>query len=190
MFLWLFSIPAMAGYGDISSDGYPSWAERDVHLWTNIVRVDPDAFFGPESPVQHACDIDDFVGDEAIPKAPHYYEFDLNDSGRFHSQDMYDNDHFDHSSSDGTSFGERIARFYTESGYVGENIAVGYPTAESVLLDGWMCSSGHRANIMNGDYNELGVGVVTNYYTQNFAAGLIQTTSPIAMGNHAPEIPL
>ena len=189
MLLWLFSIPAMAGYGDVNTAGYPSWAERDVHLWTNIMRVDPDAFFGPEALVLRACDIDDFVGDEVIPKAPLFYDFDLNDAGRFHSQDMYENNHFDHDSSDGTSFGDRIARFYTESGYVGENIAQGYPTAESVLLDGWMCSPGHRANIMNGDYNELGVGVVTNYYTQNFAAGSIQTSSPIAMGNHTPEIP-
>ena len=130
------------------------------------------------------------MGDEGTPKAPLFYDLDLNQAGRFHSQDMYANDHFDHDSSDGTSFFDRIARFYAESSYVGENIAQGYPTAESVLLDGWMCSPGHRANIMSGDYNELGVGVVTNYYTQNFAAGPVQTSSPIAMGNHSPENPM
>jgi len=190
MLMWLLSLSAMAGYGDVTPDGYPSWAERDVHVWTNAVRVDPNAFFGPEAPEPHGCDIDDFVGDEDIPKAPLYYDFDLNDAGRFHSQDMYDNNWFDHNSSDGTSFGARVARFYAESGYIGENIATGYPNAESVVFDGWMCSPGHRANIMNGNYNELGVGVVTMYYTQDFAAGTIQTASPIAMGSHAPEIPL
>ena len=74
MLLWLFSIPALAGYGDVSAEGYPSWVERDVHLWTNIVRLDPEAFFGPESMVARACDIDDFVGDEGTPKAPLFYD--------------------------------------------------------------------------------------------------------------------
>jgi MYXO-CTERM domain-containing protein len=190
MLLGLLSLSAFAGYGDVTMDGYPSWGERDVHIWTNTVRVDPHAFFGEGATVARECDIDDFVGDEDTPKAPLHYEFDLNESGRFHSQDMYDNDFFDHTSYDGTSFAERVARFYMESGFVGENIALGYPSAESVVLDGWMCSAGHRANIMNGDYNELGVGVVTLYYTQNFGAGLVDTASPIAMGNHLPQIPI
>ena len=99
MFVWLFSVSAFAGYGDVTTDGYPSWAERDVHLWTNVVRVDPDAFFGPEAPETRGCDIDDFVGDEDIPKAPLYYDYDLNDAGRFHSQDMYDNNWFNHDKS-------------------------------------------------------------------------------------------
>ena len=190
MLLWLLPLSAVAGYGDVTADGYPSWGERDVHMWTNAVRVDPHAFFGDESTVARPCDIDNFVGDEDIPKAPLYYESDLNESGRFHSQDMYDNDFFDHNSYDGTSFAERVARFYLESGFVGENIALGYPDAEAAVLDGWMCSAGHRANIMNGDYNELGVGVVTLYYTQNFGAGQLDTESPIAMGSHLPQIPL
>nr|ADI17217.1 uncharacterized protein with scp/pr1 domains [uncultured delta proteobacterium HF0070_10I02] len=189
MLLWVLSFPAVAGYGDVTVDGYPSWAERDVHLWTNVVRVDPSAFFGPGAPDSRPCDLDDFVGDESVPKAPLFYEYHLNDSGRFHSQDMYDNDWFNHSSSDGTSFGERVARFYQESGYIGENIANGYANGESVVFDGWMCSAGHRANIMNGDYNEMGVGVVSLYYTQNFAEGTLATDGPIAMANHLPEIP-
>ena len=43
---------------------------------------------------------------------------------------------------------------------------------------------------MNGDYNELGVGVAGIYYTQDFAAGVVDTVSPIAMGNHSPELPV
>ena len=52
-----------------------------------------------------------------------------------------------------------------------------------------MCSDGHRANIMNADYNELGTGVVAAYYTQDFAAGTVDTLSRMAMGNHSPEAP-
>ncbi len=192
-FLVLFivaTLQAFAGYGDITPVGYPSWAERDVHIWTNMVRVDPKEFFGAGNDWGAGCGIADFQEDEKTPKTPLYYDYDLNDAGRYHSLDMLQNDWFDHDSSDGTSFPDRMARFYTESGYIGENIAVGYPGGKNVVLYGWMCSPGHRANIMNGDYNELGVGVAEIYYTQDFAAGVVETKSPIAMGNHSPEDPV
>ena len=72
---------------------------------------------------------------------------------------------------------------------VGENIAAGYGSSMSAVVHGWMCSAGHRANIMNADYNELGTGVVAAYYTQDFGAGVVDTMSRIAMGNHSPETP-
>lgn len=43
-------------------------------------------------------------------------------------------------------------------GYAGENIAYGYSTPESVMY-AWMHSEGHKANILNSNYNKLGVGV-------------------------------
>ena len=193
MLLWAISLTALGGYGEVvlgdDGDAYPSWAERDVHMWTNIVRVDPEVFFGRESSWDTPCDIDEFQASETTPKLPLYYDFDLNDAGRFHSIDMYDNEWFDHASSDGTSFPDRMARFYDESGMLGENIAAGYSDGEAVILQGWMCSAGHRANIMNADYNELGVGVKGLYFTQDFAFGTAETTAPIAMGLHSPEYP-
>ena len=42
--------------------------------------------------------------------------------------------------------------------YGGENIAAGYETPE-LVMDGWMNSPGHRANILNGDYTQIGIGV-------------------------------
>jgi uncharacterized protein YkwD len=66
-----------------------------------------------------------------------------------------------------------------EAGYtgwtaVGENIAAGYPSPEAVVA-GWMASPGHRANILNPDYHELGVGLAGGgkfgaYWTQEFGA--------------------
>ena len=180
---------AIAGYGDVSEDGYPSWAERDVHIWTNMMRVDPEEFFGPGNDWGASCDFSDFYASEREMMAPLYYDFNLNDAARFHSIDMWENDWFDHPSSDGTSFGARMGRFYTDSSWVGENIAMGYPDAMVAVVHGWMCSAGHRANIMNADYNELGTGVVSTYYTQDFANGDVFTASPIAMGNHNPMMP-
>ncbi len=74
-----------------------------------------------------------------------------------HALDMLQNDFFAHVGSDGATVGTRMTR----QGYVwsraGENIAAGYTDAASVM-DGWMNSSGHRANILNCAYRELGVG--------------------------------
>lgn len=175
------------GYGDVDEDGYPSWAERDLHLWTNAVRVDPEAFDADYQ--QGGCSFDDFSSDEQTAKAPLYYDRNLNLAARYHTDDMYTNDWFDHDSSDGTSFSQRMANFYPDSGTVGENIAYGYPDTYVVVTQGWMCStSGHRANIM-GDYNELGVGVVATHYTQDFGAGTLDVDSPVAMGSHQPAEP-
>ena len=51
----------------------------------------------------------------------------------------------------------------------GENIAMGYPTPGAVV-DGWMNSEGHRANILNPSFTVIGVGYVSegNYWTQMF----------------------
>ena len=51
----------------------------------------------------------------------------------------------------------------------GENIAKGYATPQAVV-NGWMNSSGHRANILNASYTHIGVGYVAggNYWTQMF----------------------
>ena len=63
---------------------------------------------------------------------------------------------------------------YTGWTAVGENIAAGYQTPEAVVA-GWMASPGHRANILNPQYTEIGIGLVTNgkmpygtYWTQDF----------------------
>ncbi len=53
----------------------------------------------------------------------------------------------------------------------GENIAKNYFSAQSVM-NGWMNSSGHKANILNPSFGKIGVGYVningTTYWTQMF----------------------
>ncbi|MGY3334457.1 uncharacterized protein YkwD/DNA-directed RNA polymerase specialized sigma24 family protein [Streptomyces filamentosus] len=89
-----------------------------------------------------------------------------------HSDDMAARDFFDHTNPDGDGPGERVtAAGYPWSTY-GENIAMGQTTAEQVM-EGWMNSPGHRANILNCSFKEIGVGVHTDggpYWTQVFAA--------------------
>jgi uncharacterized protein YkwD/chitodextrinase len=66
----------------------------------------------------------------------------------------------------------------------GENIAYGYSTAQSVV-DGWLGSAGHKANIENAAFKTTGVGVATNssgglYWTQSFGNDTSGTTPPPA----------
>jgi uncharacterized protein YkwD len=83
----------------------------------------------------------------------------LTQAAYLHAQDMLQNDFFSHTGSNGSSVGTRV----TAQGYtwrrVGENIAAGYNSPESVM-EGWMTSDGHRANILNCNYTELGVGYI------------------------------
>ncbi len=84
-----------------------------------------------------------------------------------HSKDMSDNDYFSHTGLDGSSPGERISRQGYGFRRWAENIAWGYRTPEAVV-EGWMNSSGHRANILNCGLSEIGVGFHNYYWTQNF----------------------
>jgi uncharacterized protein YkwD len=78
-------------------------------------------------------------------------------AARLHSKDMADRDFFSHDNPSGEDPWERIdaAGFTGFAG--GENIAAGRSTAEDTV-EQWMGSSGHCANIMNPDFQFIGVG--------------------------------
>ncbi len=93
----------------------------------------------------------------------------LTAAARLHSEDMAAQDYFDHTSLDGRSPWDRAkAQGYTNPS--GENIAAGQDSAEAVVK-AWMDSPGHRANILNCDFREIGVGEVDRIWTQMFGWG-------------------
>lgn len=95
--------------------------------------------------------------------------WELSRVARYKSQDMVDKRYFSHTSPTyGTPF-QMIKNFGISFKTAGENIAYGYATPQAVV-DGWMNSSGHRANILNASYKQIGVGYVAqgNYWTQMF----------------------
>lgn len=97
------------------------------------------------------------------------YDWELSRVARYKSQDMKDNGYFSHTSPVyGTPF-QMIKNFGISYRSAGENIAKGYSTPQAVV-NGWMNSSGHRANILNANYTHIGVGYVAsgNYWTQMF----------------------
>ncbi|MDN4492669.1 CAP domain-containing protein [Ureibacillus aquaedulcis] len=85
------------------------------------------------------------------------------------SQDMSTNNYFSHTSPTyGSPFDQIKAAGITYRA-AGENIAQGQRTPEEVV-QAWMNSEGHRANILNGSFTHIGVGYVEdgNYWTQQF----------------------
>ncbi|MFI9808634.1 sigma-70 family RNA polymerase sigma factor [Streptomyces sp. NPDC052301] len=99
----------------------------------------------------------------------------LEKAAQGHSDDMAARHFFDHTNPDGADPGQRI----TAAGYrwstEGENIAQGQQTADSVM-QAWMNSPGHRANILNCSFKDIGVGVHQGpggpWWTQDFGAEL------------------
>ena len=95
--------------------------------------------------------------------------WELSRVARYKSQDMRDNGYFSHNSPTyGTPF-QMFSAFGLSYRTAGENIAKGYASPQAVV-NGWMNSSGHRANILNASYTQIGVGYVSggNYWTQLF----------------------
>ncbi|MEE1809553.1 CAP domain-containing protein [Streptomyces sp. BE133] len=86
------------------------------------------------------------------------------------SDDMAARGFFDHTDPDGRTPWDRASKAGVQ-GLGGENIARGQADAQAVM-DSWMSSEGHRANILNCDYKTLGVGVHYGsggpWWTQDF----------------------
>ena len=100
------------------------------------------------------------------------YDDAIAETARKHSKDMIDRNFFSHYNPDGLSPFERMNADGILYSYAGENIAAGYDDPMEVVY-GWINSSGHRSNLLSGNFTRLGVGVVFGgsyrlYYTQNF----------------------
>ncbi|MFC9910857.1 CAP domain-containing protein [Streptomyces sp. NPDC127197] len=93
----------------------------------------------------------------------------LTKAAQDHSADMASHKNMSHTGSDGSDPGERITRAGYNWRTYGENVAYGYSSPEQVMA-GWMSSPGHKRNILNCGFKEIGVGLAQpgNYWTQNF----------------------
>jgi uncharacterized protein YkwD len=87
-----------------------------------------------------------------------------------HAEDMVDRHFFDHTNPDGEDPFERMREAGFRGSAMGENIAMGYGSPQAVVA-GWMDSSGHRANILNCDFNRLGVGYDPGRIEEGYAKG-------------------
>ncbi|MEM7647928.1 MAG: CAP domain-containing protein [Cyanobacteria bacterium P01_A01_bin.70] len=95
--------------------------------------------------------------------SPLSVDTDLTEAAQYHSQNMATADFFDHRDPANQNPRDRAIRFGYESRSVGENIAAGQLTPQAVF-NAWLNSPGHRRNMLNANWNEIGVGY---YYQQN-----------------------
>lgn len=175
-----------AGYGDLQ-DSLPTQREREVLFATNAVRMDPIGFR------------DTYIGTAAtilLPEnypavGPVWYNHDLNRAAHFHSSEMASTCGMTHNSCDGTSFSARVRSYYKASSSIAENVASGVSSGIGTVIQ-WLRddnsqrvpaadnsgADGHRKNIMNKQYNEIGTGYsysssrqYYHFWTQDFGGG-------------------
>jgi len=99
-----------------------------------------------------------------------------------HAVDMAQNNYFDHTGLNGSTPAIRATTAGYKYSYVGENIAAGYATPVETIAQ-WMNSEGHRANILNVNYTEIGFGYAyqkgsdyRHYWVQVFGKSSGSTT--------------
>jgi uncharacterized protein YkwD len=100
----------------------------------------------------------------------------LGSAAEAHSRSMANNNFFDHKDRDGRTPGDRAELAGYNFQQIGENIAAGQDTVRKVV-DGWLASPGHCANLMNPQFNELGAAYANDpksdagiYWTAMFGA--------------------
>lgn len=99
-------------------------------------------------------------------------DYQLSNVATIKSQDMINKNYFDHNSPTYGSPFDMMKQFGISYKSAGENIAMGQKTPQEVV-NAWMKSKGHRDNILNANFTNLGVGVAkdsngTIYWTQMF----------------------
>ncbi|MBW6506206.1 MAG: CAP domain-containing protein [Rhodobacteraceae bacterium] len=92
-------------------------------------------------------------------RAPLARDSRLDAAAQGHACDMATKGFFDHRGSSGSSVGNRVRAAGLRSCTTAENIAYGWRETGRVMAE-WMQSSGHRANILRGSVNAIGIGYV------------------------------
>jgi hypothetical protein len=88
----------------------------------------------------------------------------LNLSANKKLEDMFANNYFEHLSPEGIGVSDLGKIFEYDYILIGENLAMGNFNNEDALLEAWMSSEGHKANILNTKYKEIGVAVGKGLY--------------------------
>ena len=127
----------------------------------------------PPSPQQQVVDIaNQRRAERGLPALRVHSALSL--AAQNHSVDQARMNRMSHTGSDGSDPGTRIARTGYRAWGWGENVGAGQPSASHVM-SAWMNSPGHRDNILNGSFKEIGVGLAysaggTPYWTMVLAS--------------------
>ena len=158
------------------------------------------------SSVQKATTVKAFVQDEIIVEKPKakisidgiiYYtniervkiglnpltkNIKLNNSATSKIDDMFARQYFEHTSPDGKTAADLVKSFDYKFQIVGENLALGIFQTDKSLVQAWMDSPTHRANILNSKYTEMGAAVgIGDYKDQKQWLAVQHFTKPIPL---------
>lgn len=153
-----------------NSAGWLDWLFRnngDAPTGTSgIPSVNPSPSANPSQTAQAVLDL---VNQERAKAGlqPLRMNGNLSSMAMVKAQDMYDHHYFDHQSPTyGSPFDMMKARGIAYS-TAGENIAQGQ-TSPAEVMNEWMNSPGHRANILNGSFTQIGIANYNNEWVQEF----------------------
>lgn len=106
------------------------------------------------------------------------------------ANDMFLNQYFDHVSPSGIGPASLAQKFGYDYIIVGENLILGNFESEKEVVQKWMDSPGHRANILNNRYSEIGVAIIKGKYNgQNVWIGVQEFGLPMSICNQ-PDVSL
>lgn len=88
----------------------------------------------------------------------------LNEAAAAKANDMFVNQYFEHVSPFGIDPGKLVQNYGYEYVVAGENLILGNFSSEQEVVQDWMDSPGHRANILNNRYTEIGVAIIKGNY--------------------------
>lgn len=116
----------------------------------------------------------------------------LSNAAEGHSYDMAVLNYFSHTSQDGRTYVDRIREAgYGYNTWLGENIAAGYTTSDTVF-NAWRNSPGHNANMLKAEYRAIGIGRHYEagsqygwYWTTDFG-GVAEDSTPPSVSIPAP----
>lgn len=100
--------------------------------------------------------------ENGLPALTENAKLDLAAAAKAH--DMFLNQYFEHVSPSGTDPGKLVQSYGYDYIVEGENLILGNFSSEKEVVQDWMNSPGHRANILNNRYTEIGVAVIKGTY--------------------------
>jgi hypothetical protein len=111
----------------------------------------------------------------------------LDKAAELKANDMFNKDYWAHFAPDGTSPWYFFGLVSYQYSWAGENLARDFATSGGVVA-AWMASSGHRANILNSNFTEIGVAVVNGNLEGEDTTLVVQLFGkPVALASAAPE---
>lgn len=170
------SISALTGdiqYGgfaneDSSSDEVSESVDLPVSLPGGISRIDsrPVRFFAPRTDTLTVHGIIANTNEERTSRGFGSLSgsTQLSASAQVKAQDILDRQYFEHTAPDGTELSDLVDNQNYEYVRIGENLALGTFKDDADVVTAWMNSPGHRANILEGKYTEIGIGIASGTY--------------------------